>query len=647
MSRRTYALIVLALATVIFFAVNILAASLFRQARLDLTQTSLHTLSKGTVELLGSIEEPITLRFFFSERAATNYFSIKNYATRVRDMLEAFAARSKGKIRLEVIKPEPFSPEEDRASAIGLTGASTNSGDTIYFGLEGTNLADGRETIPYFSEDRAAFLEYDLAVLVDRLNRLKKPVVGLLSTLPLATGPGGPMAAAQGRSQPSLIYQQIQERYDVELLGTDVDRIPETITVLLVVQPTDLKPETLYAIDQFVLRGGRLVAFIDPLSELAAEYAQGDFQAKVSSTLDPLLGSWGVSMSGAQIVADRAAAQRVAVPGPSGGQRIIDYVAWLSLTKGEMNTADPVTAEIDQLNLATVGAIVPVEGRTTTVTPLVSSSKEAMFVPVDDIRFAPDPADLLRRFTPTGETYTLAARITGPVSTAFPGGPPPPTPPAEGEAAKPPAPPLPPPLAQSSGPINVILMADTDIFDDRFWVQVQEVMGQRVGVPTANNADFVLNAVDTLMGSTALIGLRGRQVAERRFDLVDGIRRNAEVRYLKEEEQLQQKLDETQRRLEALVQQGGEGSSASFVVTPEQRAEIQRFREEIASTRLALRGVERNLRKDIDALGLWLRVINIGLVPLLVAAAAVALFILNRRRRARRRAAPAGGGATS
>jgi ABC-type uncharacterized transport system involved in gliding motility auxiliary subunit len=328
--------------------------------------------------------------------------------------------------------------------------------------------------------------------------------------------------------------------------------------------------------------------------------------------------------------------------GQGGSQRIVNYVVWLGLTNDVMNKHDPVSAEIDDLALGSAGALMPIEGATTTVTPLMTSTPNAMLVPVDEIAYMPDPEALIRNFVPTGKPFVLGARITGKAKSAFPAGPPPESKtdkPATETNGKPE--PLPPHLAQSSSDIDVIVVADTDLFDDQFWTQTQNVMGQAISVPIADNGDFVLNAVDNLMGSDALIGLRGRAVAERRFTLVDEIRRRAEVRYLAQEERLRAKLAETERRLSDLQQQGEGPESRSMIITPAQQAEIARFRTDIAQTRLALREVQHKLREDIDRLGVWLRVINIGLIPLLVGAVALVLAALGRRRRARAAERPA------
>ena len=632
MGQRTYAALLLVLAVVLFFAVNILATTMLRQAHLDLTETGLFTLSDGTRQTLKSLKDPIKLRFFYSEEAALKYPAVRTYAQRVRDMLETFVDESNGKISLEVIKPKPFSPDEDQAADAGLAAAPTAGSGSLYFGLEGSNLANGHEVIPYFMPERETLLEYDLTLLVERLTELKKPVLGIVSGLPLAGTP-------QGR--PYRLYQEISDSYSVLSLQNDITRVPDGVKVVVIIHPQRLTQSALYAIDQFVLKGGRALVFVDPLSELANDAAQGRAPDEaVTSSLEPLLGAWGVSMQPDAVVGDRSLAQRV-IATSSGQDRVVNYIAWLGLNKSEMNPDDPVTAEISAMNVGTIGHFEKLKTGTTNVTPLVRSTTDAELLPTAAVRYMPDPEALYAQFHATGERYILAARVTGPAKTAFPQGAPaaaPVTPP-EGEAPKPAEPPLPAQVTESKG-VNVILVADTDLFNDQFWVEVKNVMGEDVAVPTANNGDFVLNAIENLTGSTGLMSLRGRRVAVRKFTVVDDLRKSAEQRYLTEQTALQTKLKATEQRLAQLRRHGGAGEEAgAVIVSAAQRAEIESLRKEFGDTRLKLREVERSLRSDIDRLGAWLRFFNIGAIPLLVACGALVVVFIRRRRRAQRASA--------
>jgi ABC-type uncharacterized transport system involved in gliding motility auxiliary subunit len=312
LSRRLYALGAIALAAIIFVALNIAADATFTTTRLDLTENGLYTLSPGTLRTLDQLVEPITLKFFYSKKVAAQYAQINAYAGRVRDLLGEYAAHSHGKIIVQEIDAEPFTPAEDQASAAGLSGAPTESGDFVYFGLVGTNTIDGKEVIPFFAQEREPYVEYDLTSLIYRLTNPKKPVLGIISSLPLETGAGGMAAMLQGQAQPFLIYAELSQTYTTRMIDPNFERIPADVSVLLIAHPPPLPPRQLYAIDQYVLGGGHALVFLDPMSEVAmAAQGGGQGMAPSSSDMKPLLRAWGVDYDSSRIVLDRALAQAV------------------------------------------------------------------------------------------------------------------------------------------------------------------------------------------------------------------------------------------------------------------------------------------------------------------------------------------------
>src|SRR3569833_148854 len=252
LSRRTYAVAALILAVIIFVCVNIAATAWITTAKLDLTENGQFTLADGTRNIIAKIPEPITLKFYFSKKVAADYAQTRAYAGRVHDLLAEYAALSHGKIILQEIDPEPFTPEEDEATGAGLSGAPTDSGETVYFGLVGTNRIDGKEVIPYFTTEREQFLEFDLSTLIYHLSSPEKPVLGIVSTLPMDTGPGGMAAAMQGSAQPYAIYTELQQTYTTQMIEPTANSIPANVSVLMVVHPSSLSAAMLYAIDQFV-----------------------------------------------------------------------------------------------------------------------------------------------------------------------------------------------------------------------------------------------------------------------------------------------------------------------------------------------------------------------------------------------------------
>ena len=657
-NRRNLTALGVALGLVLMVALNVLTSALFPAARLDLTQDRLYTLSEGTRQVLHQLDEPVTLRLFLSDRLVRDVPQYAAFATRVRDLLREYVSAGGGKLRLETFDPQPFSDVEDRAVALGLQGVPVDQGgEQVYFGLAGSNTTDDEEVISFFQPEREPFLEYDLTRLVYKLARPNKRNVGLISTLPLE---GDMMAAQMQGTMPAAaaVLDQIRQFFTVRTLATDVDAIPADIDVLMIAHPAGLSDKTKFAIDQYVLKGGKALVFVDPYSETTAFRAQAAMMRGMppsggsdpTSNLEPLFAKWGVKMDPGFVVGDRRLARRVNA-GSSSRVQAADYLAWISVPSDDVEHSDPVTADMQRLNFATAGILDPVDGAKTKFEPLVTSSNQAEHLPVSKINTmgTPDILGILRSFKTEGKPLTIVARLSGPAETAYPDGLPaaaaeakPPTPPAATPAAAPgaaqaaeakPAAPAKPPLVKQ-GDINVIVVADTDMLDDRFWVQTQQFFGQKVAVPSANNADLVVNALDNLTGSNAMIGLRSRGISDRPFVLVRALQQDAESRFRAKEQELQDKVKDTEKKLADLRGTGKEGAGPA-VLTPEQAREIDQFRGQLIQTRAELRDVQRALREDIDRLQAVIRFANIGLIPLVVALVAVVLGVLRLRRRRR------------
>ena len=662
MTRRGAALLSIVLLIVCFIALNVASSALFRNAHLDLTANQLYTLSPGTKRILEKLKEPITLRLYFSEKLSSDYQQINSYGQRVRDLLQQFAAYSHGNLVLDFVDPEPFSLEEEMAEAYGLTGAQTESGERVFLGLVGTNQVDGKEDIPFFSPDREIYLEYDLASLISRLATPDKPKLGIITSLPLEMGAGGYMAVLQGQPpNPYVIYTQLKQNFDVQVLDKDLRVIPDGIQTLMIAHPVGLTPQTLYAVDQFALKGGRLIVLVDPYSEASAAQSMGGQQPPGSATvsdLKPLLDAWGVNYDPSSVVLDRERAVQVQF-GQGDQGAVLPYYAWLRLTGKDINRKDLITGDIDTIQLASAGALAPAKGAVTKFEPLLTSSTDAQKTQSMVLQFGSDPQSLMNSFKSDNKSYVLAARVTGPIKTAFPEGPPPePAKPVDDKAAngepKSQAPPalLPPQVKDSKSPLNLVVVADADLLEDRFWVNVQDFLGQKVAQPTAGNGFFIVNAVDHLMGSDDLISLRSRARSERPFTVVQAIERNAQDRYRAEEQQLQAKVEDAEQRLKEL--QGAsakpagslveDNKSTGPVLSPAQEQEIHKFEAELVKTRRALREVQRELRADVITLGGWVKFLNIAFMPIVVAIAAVLLAVARRRRRIAARLAAAQSG---
>jgi ABC-type uncharacterized transport system involved in gliding motility auxiliary subunit len=573
-NQRAYTAIALTLAAIMFAGINIFSANVLTNERLDLTENGSYTISDGTRATIAKLPEPVTLKFYYSKNTAAEYAATVAYAKRVRDLLGQYASLSHGKIILQDVDPEPFTPEEDEANAAGIQPAPTQSGDVVYFGLVASNRIDGKETISYFAPDREPYLEYDLSSMLYRLSHPQKPALGLLSSL----------MAAQDQRTPAILTA-LRENYQVTPLGADFTQLPAKMDLLLIVHPPSLNPAQLAAIDGFVKRGGRALVFVDPLSEIAQQS-----NSPQSSDLS-LLQQWGIAYAPDRVVLDRQLAQRVAA-GNDPRTPSLAYPLWLHLTAANVDHRDPITANLQSLNFASAGALFPAKGAAYKIEPLIQSSDQAALVPRDAVAARNDPDQLMAMTVPSGQRFTLAARVTG---------------------------------------LNVVVVADTDVLDDRFWVHMTDSLGGQVPEPFADNGGLMLNAVENLTGSGDLIALRTRTNTDRPFTVVRAMQTEAEGKFRETAQTLQRRLTAAQQQVQQL-QQGGSGGGA-ISLTPKQQADLSRIRQEMAQTRAQLRDVQHNLRADIDALGSELAFINIALMPLIVTAFAIVLAMMRRGRR--------------
>jgi ABC-type uncharacterized transport system involved in gliding motility auxiliary subunit len=609
---------------VLFLAVVMLSNLGLRGMRIDLTQNRLYTLSPGTSKVLAELKEPVNLYFYFSrDAAAKDSPIIMPYANRVREFLEEIRARSHGKIHLQEINPQPFSEDEDRAAEAGLQSLNEGGGESLYFGLAGTNSTDGRSVIPSFQPDREEFLEYDVAKLIQDLATPKKAVVGLMSSLPMQ-GQFNPMTGQPGEPWP--VLSQLEQLFTIRPLSpTGVDHIDKDVDVLMLVHPKDWAPNTLYAIDQFVMRGGKVLLFLDPDSgaDTTGQDPSNPFaraMANHSSNLQPLLAAWGVDYDPGKVIGDLQLGLEVrsSMQGP-----LTRHIGILGLHRDDMDRKDVDTASLDTINVAMAGFVAPRAGATTKFEPLLMSSNSAEPLPAQRFSVMMDPAGLRDGFKPTGIRYAIAARITGPVASAYPQG----SPAGEKPASGPPVA----HLAKSTVPANIVIVADTDMLMEYMWIQSREVFGQKVSQAFANNGDFVANALDNLSGSDALISIRGRATFSRPFERIEALKRQADDRLRAKELELQKELRQTESKLTEI--QSKRNDKSSMMLTPEQEQALKGFTTEKARVRKELRETERGLDVDITRLDNWIKVLNIAVMPLAVAIAGMVILSMRRRRR--------------
>lgn len=615
--RNFYSAGAIALLAFLFVALVILSDILLKGQRLDLTRNKQYTLGQGTLNILSKLEEPVKIYFFFSQDSSRNLPQIRRYAQWVGEMLDEMADHSKGALTIQRIDPQPFSNDEDMAAQFGLQAIPTGAGgDVLYFGLAGTNTLDDLQLMPFLQPSKEQFLEYDLAKMISGLTHPEHKKVGLLSSLDLQPGFD---PATQLLREAWTIYAQLDQLFDLELIPTATNELPESLDLLFLVHPKNLSEQMRYQLDQFVLAGGRLVAFMDPFAEADLGGNPTDpmarFNAGSSSTLGKLLDAWGIRFDPTRLVGDLDYALQV---GMGNSSLAVRHPAILSVNGEGLNKNDIVSADLETVIFSSSGWLEHLEGATTQFTTLVQSSRNAAPFDAGRMRFLSNPLDLLTGFEATGENYTLAARITGPAASAFESVP-------EGiEAAD--------HLKQSSAQgINVLLFADTDVLTDRFWVQKQNFLGQSLVSSFADNGNLVVNAVDHLLGSRDLISVRTRATIRRPFERVERLRLAAEDRYRATEEGLQRDLEETERKLAEM--QSSRNDDDLTVFSQEQQDEVQRFMDQRLQIRRDLRQVRHRLDRDIDALGTRLKMINIILVPVLVVLAALSYGLVRRRRR--------------
>ncbi|TAH39971.1 MAG: hypothetical protein EYC70_00040 [Planctomycetota bacterium] len=641
-SSKLYGVLGLVLAGILFLGVNLFSHEALRGARVDVTDNDLYTLSAGSKRIAAGIQEPVTLRLYFSESLSEETSGLRDYAQRVRELLAEYVRAGAGGIVLQVVDPEPFSDDEEKAVAYGLESAPVpGSPDRIFFGLVGTNTTDGQEIIPFFDPRRETSLEYDVTKLVYKLAHPDKRVVGLMSSLPLDGAPQMPFGAAP-QQEPWYITRHLREFFDVRSVEPTAQEIPADVKVLVLVHPKNLPDPTLYALDQFVLRGGNLIVFVDPLCE--ADQPMQDpsnpfagMQEPKGSNLGRLFDAWGIELVADSVVADRKAAIMVNVRG-ARGQEVVPFVTYLQIGPDHLDRQDVVTADLGDLKLGMAGALQKKEGAGVEFTPLIETSDEARLEEESRLRFFPQPQDLLKDYAPQGR-FTLAARLRGRFATAFPEGKPAAPPEPEGEPSPPEEEAEPEadaeaevePLQEAADQCNVIVVADADMLSDRFWVSVQDFLGTQVAYVSSQNADFLVYAIENLSGSNDLLGIPSRKEFSRPFQRVQELQQAAQERFQASAAQFQEQLRETQNKLRNLRFE--EQGSGELVLSPEQRAEIRKLQEDEVRLQRELRNVQLELNKDIDRLGRTMKVINIALIPALVCLAAVGLGLGRGRRR--------------
>ncbi|MFS1704976.1 Gldg family protein, partial [Alteromonas sp. AMM-1] len=498
---------------------------------------------------------------------------------------------------LKIIDPEPFSESEDLAVQFGLTGATLGPiGEAIYFGLAGTNAVDDQHSIGFFDPQKETFLEYDISKLIYQLSDPEPVSVTLLTDVNLLGGQN-PMSGQY--TPPMTFYSQLNQLYKVTTIGSDAMQLPDETDVLVVIHPQNLSESLLYSIDQFAMKQGRILLFMDSHFEsdpMAMMSAMG-----ANSSVFPLLEKWGVRVDTSKVVLDARLGLEIRTP--EGG--VSRHPGIVGLTAGQLNREDIVTANLELINGASFAPLSLIENSQLRLTPLAYSSPASVAVNSSDYALTREPLVLQRMLDTNKQQFTLAARVTGNANSAFQSAP-------ESEevsivqAAH----------ASQTSQLNLIVFTDADLLADRFWVQQTNFFGETLFTPFANNGDAIINASENLAGSNALISIRGRGTYARPFVVVQALEAKAQARFREQEERLQAQLQQTEAQLAQL--QNAQSESGALTLTTEQQAALDDFIAQRAAIRRELRDVRYQLERDIDTLGNYLKLLNIAASPVLL-----------------------------
>lgn len=619
---------VLAMA-VILIAVNVITGPV--KARVDLTDEKVFTLSKGTREILKNLDTPVKIRFYFSqaETASPETVFLKTYAKRVEDLLSEYKKAGGGKIVIEKYDPQPDSDAEDRARLDGIEGEMLQSGERMYLGLS-VNMLDERQTIPFLQPSREAQLEYDISRAISRVADPEKPVVGIMSAMPVFGMPGNPMMRQMGQQgqQPWVLVNELKNDFEVKRVEMTAEKIDDDIKVLFVIHPREITDKAQFAIDQFIMRGGKLVAFLDPLPLIDSREQNQMFGSipNSGSNIEKLMKAWGLSLDTSKVVADLNL--KMQIRGQNNQPQ--EAPSFLSLSAENLDKDDIITSQINSIWMPFAGAIIgtPAAGLTRTV--LAKSTKDSQLV--DGFMANLSGENVIKEFKASGTEYALAVRLTGKFKTAFPDGPPSePKTDEEKKDEKKDEKPAGDWLKETKQENTVIVVADADMLFDAFSLRQMQTPFGNLAMPMNGNLSFAQNTAEQLTGDNNLITVRSRAVQSRPFTVVRKMQTEAEANYRNRIKELEDSLAETQRQLNEL-QQKKESGQQRFILSPEQQQALENFRKKEAEVKVQLKEERKKLRRDIDSLEGRLKWLNIAAMPIIVSLSGITLAYFKRKR---------------
>jgi len=610
----------IAAVALILVGFNIITATF--KKRIDLTEEKAYTLSAGTKAILAKLDTPVKIRFYCtqSEQSTPETVFLRDYASRVDDLLAEFKQAGGGKIVIEKLNPQPDSDAEDKARFDGIQQQALG-GEPFYLGIA-VSMLDEKQTVE-LPPNRERLMEYDIDRAITRVATPTKPVIGVMSTLPIWGQPSNPMMQQMGQrgSEPWVVLNELKEDFDLKRVEPTAETISDDIKVMLVIHPKEISDKMQYALDQFVLRGGKLIAFLDPYSVVDSRSSNpmmGGMSMGSSSNLEKLLKAWGLTFDTTKVVADTTLLMEL---GGRNGEPT-RQPTWLSLTKNEMDKDDITTSEIDNVWLPMAGAFsgTPAAGLKETV--LFKSTKDSQLV--EGMMASMGPEQVLKDFKSSDKEQAMAVRLTGKFKTAFPDG-------APGEKDTNAAPAKAESLKESKTETTVVLVGDTDMLYDNFSVRTMDSPFGRMAMPMNANLNFAQNCVEQMSGDQNLIQVRSRAVRNRPFEVVKRKEAEANQRFQAEVSKLEAKLQETQQRLNELQSQKKD-KSQRFIMSPEQEKELADFQKQEAEARKQLKEVRKELNKDIDSLKNNVKWINIMAMPVLVSLFGIGLAVVKSKK---------------
>ena len=586
------------LSILIFFSINVITNNILSSARVDFTENKLYSLSNGTISLLKDLKEPIHIRLFVSSNLVKDVPQLSTYANRVETILQTYSNISNGKITLEIIDPKPFSDAEDRAVGMGINSFNaTEMSDALYFGLAATNSTIGQKNIPIFSPERETFLEYDLTSLISDLSQIEKPVISIIDNL-------GLNADTRIGKPEQQILKQMKEMFQVEKIDENSNKLNKNTKVLMIIHPKFLSDETLYMIDQWILKGGATLIFLDPYAETEISRQQGMPPMNPRSNLKKLLNTWGIKFDDKKAVLDSEFGFRISRNINGRDIQVTNY-PWLNIRGEGLNKNESSLSNLSTIVMTTAGSFELIDDKSVLEPIIISSQKSGL----GDAQKAGDPKgdprDLLPNIKSDNQNLTVAGWVKSNLNTSF-----------RDKKNKDNN-----QLLKSSKKSNILLVADVDMLMDRNWLTQRGAF--------ANNGDFVLNVMEKMVGGNALSDLRGKSTSWRPFEKIIALEKIAEEKFLIEEQMLAKKLKGMEDKIRNLTQNNDEDSD---VLSPETIKAIDGFKTEMMTTRSQLRNVKFDLRRDVETLKKWIISINVAILPIIFAGFALILSLRRKRK---------------